>query len=175
MKSDKAQQEIAGFAVIVVIIVIIGLIFLSITLRKGNDSFNKDEKISKLLSSSMYYTTDCAEGYVPEYRNLQQLIKSCYSKDECLDGRDSCLVLNDTLKNIIGKSLNIDPNLSNKAYSINIEYKLTSSTSPTTELLELKEGKFQNCSSIVGYTQEVQEKDLIGTVIIETTLKVCQG
>jgi hypothetical protein len=176
MKSNKAQQEIVGFTLIVVIIVIILLILLSI-LRKDSNEFNKDEIISKLLSSSMYYTTDCAKVFVPQYRSLQELIKACYNNasEKCSDNRNPCIVLNDTLKNIIGKSLKIDPEAPNKAYSINIKYNSTGSTTPIKNILDLKEGKFQNCSSIVGYNNKVQDTDFIGTAIIETTLRVCQG
>jgi hypothetical protein len=178
MKLNKAQQEIVGFTLIVVIIVIIGLIFLVITMGKDEgNSFNKAERISKLLSSSMYYTTDCAKDYVPNYRNLQELIVACYNTKKCSDNREPCIVLNDTLKNIIGKSLDVSEESPNKAYSISIKYNLTKSTIPIKEILELNEGKFQNCSSIIGFTNYVQDPEFmgIGVGMIETTLKVCEG
>ena len=89
--SKKGQHEIAGFVLIVLIVSIIGVVFLSIAFAKGTSEQNSFE-VSNLLESSMYATTGCAINYVPQYRDIQDLIKECYKDQsgnyrECLDSR----------------------------------------------------------------------------------------
>ena len=81
----KAQQEIVGFVLIVVIVSIIGLIFLSLSLGKGERVGQTSIEISNLLESSMYYTTDCAVSFIPKYKSGQDLIKACYRNEKCLN------------------------------------------------------------------------------------------
>ena len=79
VKSKRSQHEIAGFVLIVVLVTIIGLVFL-ILFANNNSSGKRDSiEISNLLEASMYYTTDCAINYIPNYENLQDLIKTCYN------------------------------------------------------------------------------------------------
>ena len=59
MNKKKAQQEIVGFVLIVVIVMIGLMIFLVISLRDTGDPTNSGG-VDNILSSIMRYTTDCA-------------------------------------------------------------------------------------------------------------------
>ena len=64
MKIDnkKGQQEMVGFIVIVLIIVIAGVIFLGIYLRGDKKINTLDAEISNFLIASSRYTSDCYKG-----------------------------------------------------------------------------------------------------------------
>jgi len=90
--SKRSQQEILGFVLIVVLVTIIGLVFLSFSIGKDRPKKQTSAEISNLLEAVMYYTTDCAINYVPQYREIQDLMKDCYNdpSQRCLSGNISC-------------------------------------------------------------------------------------
>ena len=91
IKNKKAQHEILGFVLIVLIVSIIGVIFLSISIAKGKGQKQNSVEISNFLESAMYYTTDCAISSFPKYQELQDLIKKCYdSPNQRCISRDNC-------------------------------------------------------------------------------------
>src|SRR3990167_6137271 len=122
--SKKAQHEIVGFVVIVLMVTIVGLIFLSFSINKEPRRQNSAEK-SKLLGATMYYTTNCSTTFIPDYKNGQDLIKECYKNkgNKCLNGETVCSVLKTDLESIIDKSLQIHPDSPNKAYKLNIYHR----------------------------------------------------
>lgn len=95
IKCKKAQQEIMGFTLIVVLVVIIMLVFLTISVRKSKSEIGKisieDAEISNFLSASMGYTTDCVINE-PFYADLEDLVKECRqgAESSCADGRKVC-------------------------------------------------------------------------------------
>ena len=117
--NKKGQHEIVGFILIVVIVVVIGLFLLVFYLRQKPVETQSSD-IQNFLQSSMRHTTDCALNYVPEYENIQDMIKSCYEykNQECLDGRNVCDVLNETLFELVPKSLQIDREGKYNTYSM---------------------------------------------------------
>ena len=171
MKMDKkSQHEITGFVLIIIIVVIIGVIFLSLSI--SNDEGGKTSvEISNFLQSSMYYTTNCAVSYVPDYKNLQDLIKSCYNGETCLDGNKSCDVLNKTFSGIIGNSFQVDEQGKNKAYKLRIYYRDISGDLPDDEFLVIEEGIYGNCSSETGASQPIFTES--GDINVE--LNLCSG
>jgi len=182
--SKKAQHEIVGFVLIVLIVSVIGVIFLSITLGSPEAGRQSSVEISNLLEASMYYTTDCAINYIPQYRDMQDLVKECYNDQrgnfrECLGGGDVCEALEVNLKNIIDESLLVGEGAPNKAYKVDIYFSsidedLEDSEIPNEEILSFSEGDFSNCTSIVGAGHPIP----VGSFSfgrIETELLVCKG
>jgi len=176
-KNKKAQQEIIGFVLIIIIVSIIGVIFLSLSIGRGESSKQTSIEVSNLLEASMYYTTDCAVGFIPQYKDGQDLIKSCWNDDECLDGRLACEVLNETLKEIIHQALEIcdDKNKCvNKAYKMNIYYSSLDLELPDEEILKFQEGVFEKCKTSFGGSHLIPLSSLdAGTINIE--LEVCKS
>lgn len=95
----KAQEEMVGFVLIVVLLVIISLVFLSFALRKKSPVETSTE-VDNLLSAMLAYTTDCAL-YLPQYETLGDLIKSCYYNEKCSDGKETCKVLKETMSEML--------------------------------------------------------------------------
>ena len=131
-------------------------------------------KISNLLSSSMYYTSECAINYLPNYKQGQDLIKSCWNNEKCLNEKTACEVLNETMKKIIGESLDVSPEKSNKAYNLIIYYSDLEKEIPDEPILELSEGEYKDCSSEIGGSHSIA----IGGFspgIINIELEVCKS
>jgi len=116
----KAQNEIVGFILIVVIVVIIGL-FLVIFYIKQEPVEQKSKTVENFLQASMLYTTDCILSIEPI--NLRTLMKKCYDGMSCLDGRESCGVLNDTLTKIVKEGWAVGEDSPENAYFIEIYYE----------------------------------------------------
>lgn len=97
MKSKKGQQEIVGFVLIVVLVVVGLMVFLIIS---GRDS-GKDVKsveVDNMLNALMRHTTDCAIVYEPDYDDFEDLFKSCHRGKKCSNlGEDACDYLNESL------------------------------------------------------------------------------
>jgi hypothetical protein len=173
-KKKKAQNEIVGFVLIIIIVSVIGVIFLSFMIGRGEPITQESVQISNLLSASMYYTTDCAINYIPNYENGQDLIKSCWNNKICLDDRMACDVLNSTMKKIIGESLDVNSEVANKAYNLIIYYKDIVGELPPDVILESKGGLYGNCSSEIGGSHSISVGGITpGLINIE--LKVCRG
>lgn len=164
----KAQHEIAGFALIVVIVSVIGMIFLGLMFAKGDPVRRNDAETMDFLQSSMHHTTLCAKSYVPNYYNVQDLIKACYKGQDCHDLRSACKVLNETYKEIIKHSFNVNEQGSVKAYELDIYYKDTNDEIPREEILFINEGRFSNCSSEIGASQAIFSNS--GNIKLDLTL-----
>jgi len=176
-KIKKAQQEIIGFVLIIVIVSVIGVIFLSLSIGRGEPSKQTSIEISNLLEASMYYTTDCAVGFMPQYKDGQALVKACWDDDKCLDERTACEALNETLKNIFQKTLEVceDKNkCQNKAYKMNIYYSSLDLDLPDKEILKFQEGIFEKCKTSFGGSHLIPLSSInAGTLNIE--LEVCRN
>lgn len=119
----RAQHEIIGFVLIVVLVVIVSLVFLAISLRQPSTAVTSESKqVAGLLSSMLQYTTDCAI-YMPQYESLRDLIKSCYHSEQCIDGTPTCQKLQDVLSGLLDAA---QPDVSGeqavKGYEFNASY-----------------------------------------------------
>ncbi len=122
-REKKGQQEIVGFILIVVIIVVIGVIFLGISLRNANGGVIQDDvEMTNFLSSSMKYTTDCILRE-PFYSELGDIAEGCYSNRVCADSRTACEVLNQTYRSMIEKLWIVGSDRPLKYVSINAFYQ----------------------------------------------------
>jgi hypothetical protein len=97
----KAQQEMVGFVLIVVLVIIGGLILFLINIKKESAE-TPSEDLYNFLSSSLTYTTDCAPVIVPQYSSLADLVSGCFTGETCENiKKDSCSYLNETLNRIL--------------------------------------------------------------------------
>ena len=118
----KAQQEMVGFAIIVVLVVIAGLIFLIISAKKPIQEVNSQE-ISNVLISVMEYTTECAISFVPQYSSIKELMKSCQGGGErCINVNNmgTCEYLNESLRSIFSDIMKTEADVSAYRLTINL-------------------------------------------------------
>ena len=185
MPAKKSQHEIAGFVLIVLIVSIIGVVFLSIAFGKSETSRQTSVEVSNLLIAGMYYTTDCAVNYIPQYRDIQDLIKECYkdktgNSRECLGGEDICEALEKNLKNVLDRGLNVGEGSVNKAYKLDIYFisdsdiSDPSASSTREDILSLENGNFKNCTAVVGGRNPVPVGSFVSGKI-EIELLICKS
>lgn len=98
---NKGQQEIVGFVLIVVLVVIGLMVFLIISLRDTPENTGSLE-VKNILDAVMKYTTECAIVYEPNYDDFEDLFKSCYQGKQCSNlGISACDYLNDSLRLVL--------------------------------------------------------------------------
>jgi hypothetical protein len=163
----KAQEEMVGFVLIMVLVVVIFLIFLAIWLRQGHSQNNiESTEMSQFLDSAFEYTTDCAR-YDTDYLKVDELIMEyCKQKKPCpagpAAGKNSCSVLNETLKKIVESAWNFGPDSPEKGYRLTLVYE-PSAGSPESLINPLG----QAC---IGNSREV-DKSLSGNIALR--LNIC--
>ena len=97
----KGQQEIVGFVLIVVLVVVGLMVFLLISVRDSPEQ-EKSVEVGNMLDSLMKHTTECAIVYEPDYDDFEDLFKSCHQGDRCTNlGVDACDYLNESLRAVL--------------------------------------------------------------------------
>lgn len=95
-KIKSAQEEIVGFALIIILVAVIAVVFLGIAMRKKTE-IRDSLKINDFLQSSLKTTTECAINYETNYLSVGDLIRSCLDKGRCENGKQACATLEETL------------------------------------------------------------------------------
>jgi len=142
-RNSRAQEEIVGFALIIIIVAVILLVFLGFYLSSPDKDTVKSYEAESFIASSLQYTTECRDNFGA--LSVQDLIFDCYEEEKCLDGTDTCEVLNSSLKAILEQSWNIGENTPIKGYNLRI-------ISEEKEILLLNKGEKTGNSK--GSTQE---------------------
>ena len=165
----KAQEEIVGFVLVIVLIAVISLVFLGLQLSKKPEVVESKHELS-LIDAMLKYTTDCSV-YPPEYESFADMIKSCYQGKQCINGVSSCQALNSASAGMLDAVL---PSVSSDrpitAYQMNISYSTTQfvfGRKPQDSLLMLGMGK---CS---GSSISAKEFLPLDEGNIEIILKLC--
>jgi len=139
----KGQEEMVGFALILIVVGIVVLVFLAISLNKrGSENINSVETDS-FVQSMLQYTSNCQDSF--GNLSIKDLIFTCNSGKDCLDGMDSCSALNSTLIDIMNKSWNVGPENPTRGYELNI-------TSHTKYLTYIDRG--EHTSNSIGGSQD---------------------
>jgi hypothetical protein len=73
MKNKKAQNEIVGFAIILVVVSVALIMFLVISAKKPSDDFIENYEVEAFIQSFLEYTTTCADGYEPNYLPMRKV------------------------------------------------------------------------------------------------------
>lgn len=113
----KAQEEMVGFALIMIVVAVILLVFLGFYLRKSGTVEVESYEVESFIQSFLQYTSDCRDNL--EYRSVKNLIFDCSERNRCLDGRESCEVLKSDLEGMIQEGWRIE-NLPIAGYELKI-------------------------------------------------------
>ena len=117
-KSKKGQEEMVGFVIIIVIVAVVLLVLLGFMLRNNKSQAIESYEVENFISASLQYTSDC--GNQVEFLSVEDLIVSCEEEEMCLDERDSCEVLDETLKGMIEKAWNVSKESAVKGYKFRV-------------------------------------------------------
>ena len=105
MNKKNGQQEMVGFVLIVVLVVIGLMVFLVISVTSEPESVESSE-VDNLLGAVFKHTTDCAIQFEPEYDDFGELFKSCYEGKTCKNlGVFACDYLNESLRKVMEASV----------------------------------------------------------------------
>ncbi|VVB82070.1 Uncharacterised protein [uncultured archaeon] len=119
-KNRRAQEEMVGFAVIVIIVGIILIVLLGFMIgNKNNQQGNVESyEIESFIQASLQYSSSC--GNELEFLSVQQLINACDSGTICLDNQDSCDTLNQTIKGLIDSGWSVGNGSAIKGYQFKV-------------------------------------------------------
>ncbi len=133
----RGQEEMVGFVLIVVLVMIAAMIFLVISVRKGKEDVRDSVVVENMLNTIMRHTTDCAITFEPQYDTIEDLAKSCYESERCsnLGNSLACDYLNETLSDIMEDLVKGDSFVS--AYELDITHKASVGDDPEAEGDEL--------------------------------------
>jgi len=147
----KAQEEIVGFVLIMVIVAIVFLVFLGIFIRKGMSGAtetNDAGDLTQYLTSLMQYTSDCAIAFEPDFSSVSELASSCYMNELCANKNvGACEVLKSSVSGMLNSSLemlNIGEGRPYTGYIFNISYYENSSSGEIRK--EVLSESYGNCS-----------------------------
>jgi hypothetical protein len=119
-KSNKGQEEMVGFVLIVIIVSVALLILLWFLLRSPSASAVENYQVESFIQASLQYTSSCESEI--EFLPLEDLIVSCQHGNACLDGTDSCEILNSTAKDLVKNGWNTNNGSAVKGYVFSIAF-----------------------------------------------------
>jgi hypothetical protein len=162
----KAQEEMIGFALIIVIVSVILLIFLSFSLNKPGKENVESFEVESYIQSFLQYTTSCNDG--SSYLDVRELIFECMGKESCQNGELSCSVLESTLKDISKESWKIGEEYPVKGYELKIE-------TSEEEILFIEEGNKTNNykSALQDFSKRGESVDILifrWNIIVSTAI-----
>ena len=170
-RRKKAQEEMVGFVMIMIIVAIVFLVFIGFSIRKGVEKEKESIEISQFLGSTMEFTTSCAINFETAYSNLGNLIRECYDNVRCVDGKNACEVLNKTLIEIIDASWQTGIDRPAKGYEFKAVYTTNvSETGRETEktVISINKG---NCTNTAVRGAEHLQPAFPGTIV--SSFEVC--
>lgn len=129
-----------GFALIIIMVAIILVVFLTISLKKSNN-VEESYEIGSFLESMLDYTTNCSMSTNVNYISVDRLIYECSELSVCKNGLSSCQVLNETLSEMIPIAWPVGETSQFKAY----EFLIFSGIQPE-PMVNLTSGQLTNAS-----------------------------
>ncbi len=163
IKNKKSQNEIVGFVMIVVIVVIIGLFLLAFYLRR-EPARAESKNVGNFLKASLLYTTSCKVDIEP--LDIKELAKRCYEKRPCGEN-DSCVLLNETFSELLEQAWRIDSNRPVNYYDLSVYYREeTGEEVKNEEMLVLRHG---NCTGAKTGAKEFFRHNM-GDIFLELEL-----
>ncbi len=119
LRSKIGQEEMVGFAIIMIIVFVIMLVFLGFSMSNSDKEAVESYEAQSFLQSMLAYTTSC-DDHKEVYLKTRDLIFKCDSNKTCVNGNSSCEILVTTLRGILMESWNVEGNSSIKGYSLKI-------------------------------------------------------
>ena len=121
--NKKAQSEMIGFAVIVILVSVLILIFIYFSVSSPKKDFAESKEVGSFIQASLEYSTQCDSRYelaIP----IRKVIPLCTKKQKCYNGKDACAVLKEDLDGIINSSWGaVGPQYPIKGYNFAISYR----------------------------------------------------
>lgn len=118
MDNKKAQSEMVGFGIIVIIVAVIILVVISLLIHKPTNNYVQSYETESFLQGVMQYTTNCTEN--THHLSYLDLADFCGNKGICDSGRSSCAVLNETSIGLTSSAWKYGPQNPVKGYEYTV-------------------------------------------------------
>ena len=135
LRGKKGQEEMVGFALIIIVVAVILLVFLSLTVRKSDKESVENYEVNGFIQASLQYSTSCEDKYGNV--DIQDIIFNCNSNEYWENGENSCDIMETTLQNIVQESWKVSEDSPVKGY----EFMIYSSGE---EIFSFEEGNITN-------------------------------
>ena len=123
-KQNKlGQEEMIGFALIIILVSVILLVFLAFSLSKPKTEAIESYEVNSFLQSTLQYTAACQTSR--GLNSIQDLVFECDLKEKCSNDEDTCKILNETLTDILKESWPTGEDRPNKGYELSIKTEKT--------------------------------------------------
>ena len=132
IRNKRGQEEMVGFALIIIIVSVILLVFLGFSLRNSEKDTVESYEVESFIQSFLQYTTDCRDRR-NDVLTIEELISECNDLEKCSDDRNTCKVLDSALNEIAKESWKIGFDRPIKGYELNI-------SSQSKQILSINEG-----------------------------------
>ena len=119
----KAQEEMVGFAMIIIIVAVILLVLLGISLNKPKTQGVKSYEVESFIQAFLQNTTECSTDFGRSYNDIEGLIVECDFEQICEDEKSACEVLNSDMESILEESWKTGPDRPVKGYILNVTSK----------------------------------------------------
>lgn len=167
----KGQEEITGFAMIVIIVAVVGMFFLVFALKKDNNSTYQSLEVQQFIDSVMIVQSQCKIQGSVYFARVDELMQNCYDNkaDSCDNGKNVCAYLESLLKEVTLKAWNINNEAVYTGYRINVAF--VPKEGEAQEMIKIEQG---NCSKgYFGGEGVTPERNNRGNIVIK--MSVCSA
>ena len=122
----KGQEEITGFAIVVVVVAVLGLVLLVLAIKTAPSSVSTDNYyVRQFLDSSMKVSSECTLRSNIDYAELREIVQECSGapSKECGNGKKVCDELNTVFSEIIERGLKVGPDRPYKGFNVNVTFE----------------------------------------------------
>lgn len=164
----KAQEEMVGLVIVMIVVSVIFLVFLTIFLRQNSSERRTESvEVSQFLDSIFEQTTSCTlNGY--SYLNIRELIEECNKGgSNCQSGAPACELLKNEMKKTIESGWTFGSESETTNYELKIIYE--TDTGSQTPILNLR-----GSSAVCGLVKRGADKPISAqNGVIISTLNLC--
>lgn len=168
LEKRKSQQEMAGFIIIVLLVLVVGVIMLGIFLRQSSPVSTFDAELDNFITASLEQTSNCAVDTDYNFQTLKQDLEMCKNNERCLGNINPCLIINQTYSTMLN---HLFPAGLLSGYKMNFYFQpVINETLGRINILKMKDGNQTNCGLLRG-TQSISRISGGGYMFIE--LEAC--
>lgn len=126
MKSNRGQEEMVGFALIVVIFAVIFIVILGVLIRTpATPEITGSRDLHYFVESMLYTTSSCSLTSAPDYASVAELAVACAANPHqtCdVSEQKVCLALNQTVREILDRSWYANPEHPATGYNLTMSF-----------------------------------------------------
>jgi len=143
-QNNKAQEEMVGFAVLIIIVAVVGVLFLSFMLGRHSSTEISSLSVQQFSEALVHATSECNLGAWPKLSSFSDVIDACYNAPSalCDNGISACQYLNSSIIEITNTAWPISPDSPFVEASFSLLFKDRISK----EEKEFSSLQFKNCS-----------------------------